>query len=227
MVQCRQNYVPGTNVTIDEQLLAFREWCKFRMYIPNKPAMYGVKLEMMCDRGTRYMLDCMPYLGQGTNTVGLPLGEYFGKKLTRSIHGTNRNFNMNNWFNSVPIAKQLLRQPYKLTILGTLQSNEREIPNELKNHRINNGTRRVNTCIMDPLHFFRTNLNLRKWFTCFLLVMRRPQSIQKQKSHAKPRQKVRRRDVSSQDTQWVRMRTGNTIRYSAKRRHWRRTKLKL
>ncbi|XP_028161492.1 60S ribosomal protein L39-like [Ostrinia furnacalis] len=27
--------------------------------------------------------------------------------------------------------------------------------------------------------------------------------------------------------QWGRMRTGNTIRYNAKRRHWRRTKLKL
>ena len=27
--------------------------------------------------------------------------------------------------------------------------------------------------------------------------------------------------------QWFRMRTGNTIRYNAKRRHWRRTKLKL
>ncbi|CEF97178.1 Ribosomal protein L39e, conserved site [Ostreococcus tauri] len=27
--------------------------------------------------------------------------------------------------------------------------------------------------------------------------------------------------------QWIRMRTGNTIRYNAKRRHWRRTKLNL
>jgi len=27
--------------------------------------------------------------------------------------------------------------------------------------------------------------------------------------------------------QWVRMKTGNRIRYNAKRRHWRRTKLKL
>jgi large subunit ribosomal protein L39e len=25
--------------------------------------------------------------------------------------------------------------------------------------------------------------------------------------------------------QWIRMRTGNTVRYNAKRRHWRRTKL--
>ena len=27
--------------------------------------------------------------------------------------------------------------------------------------------------------------------------------------------------------QWFRMRTGNTIRYNAKRRHWRRTKIGL
>ena len=27
--------------------------------------------------------------------------------------------------------------------------------------------------------------------------------------------------------QWVRMKTGSTIRYNTKRRHWRRTKLKL
>lgn len=26
---------------------------------------------------------------------------------------------------------------------------------------------------------------------------------------------------------WIRMRTGNTIRYNAKRRHWRRTKLNI
>ncbi|CAK1583583.1 unnamed protein product [Parnassius mnemosyne] len=145
MVQCRQNYVPGTNVTIDEQLLAFRGRCKFRMYIPNKTAKYGVKLEMMCDSGTRYMLDCMPYLGKGTYTGGLPLGEYFVQELTRSIHGTNRNVTMDNWFTSVPLAKQLLRQPYKLTIVWTLRSNKREIPDELKNHRTSNGTRRVNT----------------------------------------------------------------------------------
>lgn len=27
--------------------------------------------------------------------------------------------------------------------------------------------------------------------------------------------------------QWIRMRTDNTIRYNAKRRHWRRTKLNI
>lgn len=135
IAQCRQNYVPGTNVTIDEQLLAFRGRCKFRMYIPNKPAKYGVKLVMMCDSGTKYMIDCTPYLGKGSDTGGVPLGEFFVKELTRSIHGTNRNVTMDNWFTSVPLAKKLLQQPYKLTIVGTLRANKREIPEEMKNNR--------------------------------------------------------------------------------------------
>ncbi|GMT00037.1 hypothetical protein PENTCL1PPCAC_22211 [Pristionchus entomophagus] len=44
--------------------------------------------------------------------------------------------------------------------------------------------------------------------------------------------KVKRTLAKAQKTnrplpQWVRMKTGNTIKYNAKRRHWRRTKLKL
>lgn len=31
ITQCRKNYEPGTNVTTDDQLLAFRGRCKFRM----------------------------------------------------------------------------------------------------------------------------------------------------------------------------------------------------
>lgn len=138
ITQCRLNYVPGTNVTIDEQLLAFRGRCKFRMYIPNKPAKYGLKLIMLCDSGTKYMIDCSPYLGKGSNTEGIPLGEFFVKELTRTIHGTHRNVSMDNWFTSVPLAKQLLQQPYKLSIVGTLRANKREIPEEIKNNRSRN-----------------------------------------------------------------------------------------
>lgn len=143
ITQCRNNYVPGTNVTIDEQLLGFRGRCKFRMYIPNKPAKYGIKIEMMCDSGTYYMIDAIPYLGKGTNTGGLPSGEYFVKELTHTIRGSNRNVTTDNWFTSIPLAKSLLLEPYKLTIVGTLRANKREIPEELKNNR----TRPVNSSI--------------------------------------------------------------------------------
>lgn len=36
--QCSGNYSPGPHVTVDEQLLAFKGRCGFRMFIPNKPA---------------------------------------------------------------------------------------------------------------------------------------------------------------------------------------------
>lgn len=147
---CRSNYNPGPYVTIDEQLLGFRGRCPFRMYIPNKPNKYGLKIVMTCDSATRYMIDAMPYLGKCTQTNGLPLGEFYVKELTKAFHGSNRNVTCDNWFTSVPLVKSLLRQPYNLTLVGTIRSNKREIPEELKNSR----SRRIGTsmfCYDGPL----------------------------------------------------------------------------
>ncbi|CAB3248366.1 unnamed protein product [Arctia plantaginis] len=135
LAQCKMNYSPGSNVTIDEQLLGFRGRCPFRMYIPNKPTKYGIKIPMMNDSGTNYMINAMPYIGKATNTNGLPQGEYYLKELSRPIHGTNRNITCDNWFTSIPVSKSLLAEPCKLTIVGTVRSNKREIPEELKNTR--------------------------------------------------------------------------------------------
>lgn len=41
--QCRTVMVPELDVTIDEQLLAFRGRCNFIQYMPSKPAKYGIK----------------------------------------------------------------------------------------------------------------------------------------------------------------------------------------
>lgn len=65
----------------------------------------------------------------------LPHGEYYVKELTKPLHGTNRNVTCDNWFTSVPLAKSLLREPYKLTLVGTIRSNKREIPEQMKNTR--------------------------------------------------------------------------------------------
>ena len=40
----RKYYIPGTDVTVDEQLVPFRGRCPFRQYIPSKPAKYGIKV---------------------------------------------------------------------------------------------------------------------------------------------------------------------------------------
>ncbi|XP_058983469.1 piggyBac transposable element-derived protein 4-like [Musca domestica] len=148
--QCNTSYIPGSHVTIDEQLLGFRGRCPFKIYIPNKPNKYGIKIPMICDSTTKYMFNAIPYLGKTTNTAGLPLGEFYVKELSRPIHGIYRNITCDNWFTSIPLAKGLLNEPYKLTLVGTIRSNKREIPEEIKNTR----ARKVGTtmfCYDGPL----------------------------------------------------------------------------
>lgn len=53
--------------------------------------------------------------------------------MTKTVHGSNRNITMDNWFTSVNLADQLLKAPYNLTIIGTLRHNKREVPPELTN----------------------------------------------------------------------------------------------
>lgn len=130
---CRSSYTPSTYLTIDEQLVGFRGRCPFRIYIPNKPAKYGIKIVMLCDSSSKYMIDASPYLGKGTNTNGLPLATHFVRELTKSVQGSNRNITMDNWFTSIPLADELLKEPYNLTIIGTLRKNKAEIPQEFLN----------------------------------------------------------------------------------------------
>nr|XP_022907721.1 piggyBac transposable element-derived protein 4-like [Onthophagus taurus] len=130
---CRTSYTPSSYLTIDEQLVGFRGRCPFKIYIPNKPSKYGIKIVMLCDSSSKYMIDADPYLGKLTKRNGLPLASYYVKELTKSVHGSNRNVTMDNWFTSVPLADELLKDPYKLTILGTLRKNKKEIPTELLN----------------------------------------------------------------------------------------------
>lgn len=132
---CRKWYKPGSYITIDEQLVGFRGRCPFRMYIPNKPNKYGLKLVMMADSSTKYMCNAMPYMGKNTNTGNEPLATYFVKELSKPYHGSKRNLTMDNWFTSVPLAEELLKPPYNLTLVGTLRSNKREIPKEMANTR--------------------------------------------------------------------------------------------
>lgn len=132
---CRSKYTPGAYVTVDEQLLGFRGKCPFRMYIPNKPAKYGLKIVLLCDNKTYYMVDGLPYVGKKTPTAGMPIAEYFVKEITRSIHGTNRGVTMDNWFTGVKLAEDLLQDPYKLTVLGTIRLLRKGVPSELANKK--------------------------------------------------------------------------------------------
>lgn len=53
----QKTYSIGQYSTIDEMLDAFRGRCSFRMYIPNKPARYGLKVFLLPDVLTFYTIN--------------------------------------------------------------------------------------------------------------------------------------------------------------------------
>ncbi|XP_066969259.1 piggyBac transposable element-derived protein 4-like [Macrobrachium rosenbergii] len=127
---CTTRYSPGEHTTIDEQLLGFRGRCPFRIYIANKPAKYGIKLIMVCDAKTNYMLNALPYPGKHTQPHGRALAHYVTTKLVALYASSKRNITGDNWFTSVPLVNDLLDN-YNLTYVGTVRANKAQMPPEM------------------------------------------------------------------------------------------------
>lgn len=131
MVQNFQKYYsPTENLTIDEQLLAFRGRCSFRQYIPSKPAKYGIKTFAVVDSKTAYTINLETYVG--TQPDGPFKMSNAAKdvvlRLVAPISGSSRNVTGDNWFTSLALLSELKAQ--KLTYVGTIRKNKREIPKE-------------------------------------------------------------------------------------------------
>lgn len=121
---CKKYYSPSTNCTIDEQLLSFRGRFHSRVYIPNKPDKYGIKIVMLNDVQTSYMYNAEPYVGKIATSDPIP--EYYVKKLSEPLFDSGRNITADNWFMSIPLVKKM--QEKNLTMVGTLRKNKPEIP---------------------------------------------------------------------------------------------------
>ena len=123
---CRKYYTPSTYCTVEEQLLGFRGRCPFRVCIQNKPDKCGIKITTLCDAKTFYMVNAAPYVGQVRKNTDVSVLTFYVRSLTEPIHGTNGNITCNSWFTWIPLVDTMMN--LKLTVVGTLRKNKREIP---------------------------------------------------------------------------------------------------
>lgn len=125
---CKSCYKISEYATIDEKLQSFRGRCPFRVYMPNKPAKYGLKLFALVDSINYYTKNLELYTGNQ------PLGPFtinnsalsVVKRLIEPIKQTGRNITIDNWFTSVALADDLLKD--RITLIGTIRKNKRELP---------------------------------------------------------------------------------------------------
>lgn len=121
-------YNPSENVTVDEQLIAFRGRCPFRQYMPSKPAKYGIKFWVLCDSATSYVWNIQPYTGKEMGSAPEKnQGMRVVLDLTRGLKG--HNLTVDNFFTSYQLGQKLLEN--QITVVGTIRKNKPELPPEI------------------------------------------------------------------------------------------------
>lgn len=131
VTNCKAAYSMSEYTCIDEKLQAFRGKCSFRQYIPSKPAKYGIKIFALCDNINFYTGNLEIYAGtQPDGPFKIDNGAAsVVTRLIQPISKTGRNVTTDNWFISVELATDLQKK-HKLSLLGTIRKNKRQIPSE-------------------------------------------------------------------------------------------------
>lgn len=148
ILNCQQCYTIGEYACVDEMLVPFRGRCRFRIYMPKKPAKYGIKIVAMTDARTGYLLNAYIYTGKDSDGTTLsqeerrlPIPCQSVIRLSKPIIGTNRNITADNWFSSIPLIEELRKR--NLTFVGTMKKNKAAIPKEF----LPNRSRQVETSL--------------------------------------------------------------------------------
>ena len=61
---CKSNYIPNSDITVDEQLFPTKARYPFTQYMANKPDKFGVKFWLAVDSTSKYLVKGFPYLGK-------------------------------------------------------------------------------------------------------------------------------------------------------------------
>ncbi|KAF2889416.1 hypothetical protein ILUMI_16756, partial [Ignelater luminosus] len=131
---CKISYVPGENITVDEQLFPTKVRCRFTQYMSNKPDKFGIKFWIAVDTKSKYVLNAFPYLGKDeTKPQNQALSENVVLRLLEPFTKKGRNVTTDNVFTSVKLAEKLAK--LNTTIVGTMNRFRREVPELVKSSR--------------------------------------------------------------------------------------------
>ncbi|XP_050511096.1 uncharacterized protein LOC126887512, partial [Diabrotica virgifera virgifera] len=121
---CKESFKCHSHLTVDEQLVSFRGKCPFRVYMKSKPAKYGIKIWALVHATITYAANLQIYTGKDGNKPEKDQGKRVVLDLV-SFLKTGYGITTDNFFTSVPLAKQLLDR--QITLCGTLRKNKQDI----------------------------------------------------------------------------------------------------
>ncbi|CAK1581773.1 unnamed protein product [Parnassius mnemosyne] len=119
---CATSFYPGESLTIDEGTCGFRGRVHFRVFNKDKPDKYGMKIYMLCDAATGYILNMVPYVGE-SKTV-----EQIVTELSEPYFEKWHTIYMDRFFSSPTVADLLWLKNTR--VVGTVMPNRRGLPQE-------------------------------------------------------------------------------------------------
>lgn len=118
---------------IDESLMLWKGRLSFKQYIPSKRHRFGVKLFVLCDCQTGFVLDFIVYTGSTTEHIDAStLEEGIGKSgaivstLMEPYLNKGHTLFIDNWYSSPALSEKLAKQ--KTGTCGTVKSNRKGMP---------------------------------------------------------------------------------------------------
>jgi hypothetical protein len=121
----KQFYVPQQELSIDESLVGTKARSVMTQYIPTKSHKFGIKLWLLVEASTGYILHILPYRGRRYDPVSV--GETQGSQVIITLMESANLLNKwhhifcDNFFTSITLANRLYT--LKTYITGTLRAN--------------------------------------------------------------------------------------------------------
>lgn len=125
----KDTMIPHQNLCIDESIIVFKGRLIFKQFIPSKRHRFGIKMFVLCDVMTGYILDFIIYCGDGTDIVDSQNFGISGAVVTTLLTeylGKGHSLWCDNWYTGPQLFKHLHEN--KTNACGTVRKNRKEMP---------------------------------------------------------------------------------------------------
>lgn len=126
----KDTFYPYENLTIDEGTCAFRGRLRFRVYNKNKPDKYGIKLYVVCDSATGYVLKFEVNTGKSDSSSVINLYQ----RLLVDYLGKSHTVFMDRFYSSPALFDYLWENQTKA--VGTCMRNRKQLPKTVLNKKL-------------------------------------------------------------------------------------------
>lgn len=139
--KCRENFIPGKKIAIDESTVGFKGRIIFKMYNPQKPTKWGLRVYVLADSQTGYVSVILPYYGTPTTQSLIRPDLAFTARvvlqlcttLLETTNGNGYHLYTDRFYTGYDLAQELLTMGIHTT--GTVMANRKGLPKQIKKNK--------------------------------------------------------------------------------------------